>query len=223
MNVPGTPAKTTCPTPRGTSTTEAGEVFWIPCGRLTCPRCGPGLALRTVTAIVLAEPTHAGFVSMPSSKLISDDDIEQAPKRLRTAMGRTARDLNAAGLKWEHVSVVEISPAGRPHVHFLQHGSAVSSKQLREALTRHGVGWAELAPIRRLPVIARYILKAPIGALDLDAEQAVELLELHKARNGGRLATTTAGFWRAPGRPEIRGARAARAVAYGRWRASRAS
>lgn len=223
MNVQGTPINTTCPTPRGTSTTKDGEVFWIPCRRLTCPRCGPGLALRTVTAIMLAEPTHAGFVSMSPSKLRSDDDLEQAPKRLRTAMGRTARDLREAGFEWEHVSVVEVSPAGRPHVHFLQHGSEVSSKQLREALTKHGVGWAELAPIRRLPVIARYILKVPIGALELDAEQAVEVLELHKARNGGRLATTTAGFWQAPGYPEIHGARAARAVAYRRWRASRAS
>ena len=223
MNVPGTPTKTTCPTPRGTSTTTTGELFWIPCGKLTCSRCGPGIALRTVTAIVLAEPTHAGFVSMPSSKLRSDDDIEQAPKRLRTAMGRTARDLNAAGLEWEHVSVLEISPAGRPHVHFLQHGSEVSSKQLREVLATHGAGWAEAAPIRRLPVIARYILKVPIGALDLDAEQAIEVLETHKARNGGRLATTTKEFWRAPGGSEINGARAARAVAYRRWRASRMS
>ena len=223
MNVHGTPTKTTCPRPRGTSTTRDGEVFFIPCGKLTCPRCGPGLALRTVTAIVLAEPARAGFVSMPSSKLRSDDDLEQAPKRLRTAMGRTARDLKVSGLEWEHVSVVEVSPAGRPHVHFLQHGSAVSSKQLREALTRHGVGWAELAPIRRLPVIARYILKVPIGALDFDAEQAVEVLELHKARNGGRLATTTTGFWRAPGLPQIHGARAARVVAYRMWRASRES
>ena len=223
MNVPGTATATTCPKPRGTSTTRSGEVFLIPCARLTCIRCGPGMALRTVTAIVLAEPTHAGFVSMPSSKLRSDDDIEQAPKRLRTAMGRTARDLKAAGLEWEHVSVVEISPSGRPHVHFLQHGAAVSSRQLREALTKHGAGWAELAPIRRLPVIARYILKVPIGALDLDAEQAVEVLETHKELNGGRCVTATTEFWRAPGRPEIHGARAARAVAYRRWRASRAS
>ena len=223
MNVPGAPTKTTCPTPRGTSTTNNGEVFFIPCGKLTCPRCGPGLALRTVTAIVLAEPTHAGFVSMPSSKLRSEDDIEQAPKRLRRAMGRTARDLNAAGLEWEHVSVVEASATGRPHLHFLSHGSAVSSKQLRETLAKHGVGWAEIDSIRRLPTLARYVLKVPIGALDLDAEQAVEVLELHKARNGGRLATTTTGFWRAPGCTEINGVRAARAVAYRMWRASRMS
>jgi len=220
MNVPGTPTKTTCPTPRGTSTTKAGEVFWIPCGKLTCPRCGPGQALRTVTAIVLAEPTHAGFVSLASSKLMSDDDREQAPKRLRTAMGRAARDLREAGLGWEHVSVVEVSPAGRPHVHFLQRGSRVSSKQLRHVLAKHGAGWAELSPIRRLPVIARYVMKVPIGALDLDAEQAVEVLTEHKVRNGGRLVTTTPGFWRAPGRPEIRGARAARAVAYHAWKAT---
>ena len=151
----------------------------------------------------------------------SAHDIEQAPHCLRTAMGRTARDLRDTGFEWEHVSVVEISPRGDRHLHFLQHGSAVSSKQLREALAKHGVGWSELATIRRPPVIARYILKVPIGALDLHTEQAVEVLEMHKARNGGRLATTTSGFWRAPGRPEIDGARAARAVAYRRWRASR--
>lgn len=222
MNVPRA-ATMTCPSPRGTSTTKAGELFWIPCGKLTCPRCGPGLALRTVTAIVLAEPTHAGFVSLAPPKLRSEEDLEQAPKRLRTAMTRTARDLREAGFEWEHVSVVEVSPAGRPHVHFLQHGSEVSSKQLRDALTRHGAGWAELAPIRRLPVVARYVLKVPIGALDLDAEQAVEVLELHKHNNGGKLVSSMSGFWRAPGYPEIHGVRAARAVAYRRWRASRPS
>ena len=146
MNDPGAPIKT-CPSPRGTSITRAGEVYLIPCSALTCARCGPRLALQTMSAIVLAEPARAGFVSMPSSKLRSEGDIEQAPKRLRIAMGRTARDLKAAGLEWEHVSVVEISPAGRPHVHFLQHGSAVSSKQLREMLAKHGAGWAELSPM----------------------------------------------------------------------------
>ena len=223
MNAHGTPTTTTCPTPRGTSTTRDSEVFLIPCGRLTCPRCGPGLALRTVTAIVLAEPVRAGFVSIPPSKLRSKEDIEQAPKRLRTAMGRMARDLREAGFEWQHLSVLEVSARDRLHAHFVQHGAPVSSRQLREALAKHGMGWAELAPIRRPPVIARYLMKIPIGALDLEPEQAIEVLVLHKARNGGRLATTTAGFWRAPGGSEINGARAARAVAYRRWRASRMS
>ena len=223
MNVPGTPTKTTCPTPRGTSTTKDGEVFWIPCRRLTCPRCGPGLALRTATAVVLAEPTHAGFISVPPSKLRSEEDIEQAPKRLRMAMARTARDLREAGFDWQHLSVLEVSARDRLHAHFVQHGSRVSSRQLREVLARHGMGWAELAPIRRPLAIARYLMKVPIGALDLEPEQAIEVLALHKARNGGRLATTTKEFWRAPGGSEISGARAARAVAYRRWRASRAS
>ena len=160
---------------------------------------------------------------MPPSKLRAEVDIEQAPKRLRTAMGRTACDLREAGFEWQHLSVLEVSAKDRLHAHFVQRGSPVSSRQLREVLAKHGMGWAELAPIRRLPVIARYLMKVPIGALDLDPEQAIEVLALHKARNGGRIATTTAQFWRAPGRPEIHGARAARAVAYGRWRASRAS
>ena len=198
-------------------------MFWIACRRLTCPRCGPAAALQTVGAIVLAEPARAGFVSMPPSKLRSEEDIEQAPKRLRMAMARTARDLREAGFDWQHLSVLEVSARDRLHAHFVQHGSAVSSKELRGVLAKHGMGWAELAPIRRLPVIARYLMKGAIGALDLDPEQAIEVLELHKARNGGRIATTTAGFWRAPGGSEISGARAARAAAYRRWRASRAS
>ena len=222
MNIPGTTTTTGCPTPRGTTITPEGERRWLPCGRLVCCFCGPATALKTVSAIRLAAPDRAGYVSLPPSRLSTPELRASAPLLLRTAIGRIARDVLLSGKTWEHVSVVELSTSGsRPHAHFLQRGDPIDSRELRMLAARHDFGWAELSPIRHLAAISRYILKVPIGALDLDAEQAVEVLELHKHNNGGKLLSSTARFWRAPGYPEIHGVRAARAVAYRAWRAKK--
>ena len=221
MNVP-TPTKT-CPTPRGTTMTSAGERRWIPCGRLVCCFCGPATALRTVSAIRLAAPDRAGYLSLPPGQLSTPELRASAPLLLRTAIGRIARDVRLAGKEWQHFSVIELSASGRPHAHFLQRGHQLSPRELRRLAASHDAGWAELAPIRSLPMISRYVLKSPISALDMDPDSATELLARHRELNGGRLATATRRFWRAPGHPEIGGVRAARAIAYRRWRASHTS
>jgi len=133
-------------------------------------------------------------------------------------MGRMAISLRASGLTWEHVSVVELSESDRPHVHFLQRGDEVSTTHLRHASEEQGVGWADIAPIRHLPTLARYVLKVPIGALDLEPDEAVRLLGQHKALNGGRLVSSTRGFWVKDDGQEVAGIRAARKEAYLRWK-----
>lgn len=221
MSVPDTPTRTGCPTPRGTTTTLAGERRWLPCGRLVCPYCGPSTALRTVSGIRLAAPDRAGYLSLPPGQLSTPELRASAPLLLRTAMGRIARDVRLTGKLWGHVSVVELSSSGRPHVHFLQRGDPLLPRELRRLAARHDVGWADLAPIRFLPVISRYMLKVPISALDMGPESATELLVLHRELNGGRLLSATPGFWRGAGGEEIRGVRAARRAAYREWAAGR--
>jgi hypothetical protein len=170
-----------------------------------------------VSAIKLARPTRAGYVSLATEHLATVEQRREAPRLLRAAIGRVALDLRREGLAWEHVSVVELSRSGRPHIHFLQRGDPVDPRRLRTVTRNHGAGWADLSPIRCLPVIARYVLKVPISALDLEPEAAEELLAEHRRLNGGRLVTTTRGFWRGLAGESLAGARAARSAAYRAW------
>ena len=220
MNAPGTPTKTTCPTPRGTSTNRDGEVFFIPCGKLTCPRCGPATALKTASAIRLAAPDRAGYLSLPPGQLSTPELRASAPLLLRRAIRRIAKDVQLTGKTWETASVIELSASGRVHGHFLQRGDSLAPRELRRLAASHNAGWADLAPIRFLPVISRYVLKVPISALDMDPESATELLALHRELNGGRLLSSTPGFWRGAGGVKIRGVRAARRAAYREWAAT---
>ena len=211
-----------CPTPTGITTTRGGERRWIPCGRLLCPHCGSVVALQTVSAIVLAAPERAGFASIPDELLKTSEQRAAAPLVLRKAMRVIAREMAARGRRWEHVAVVELSADRRPHAHFLQHGDAVPPSELRAAAQEAGTGWTQMAPIRRLPVIARYVLKTPISALDLEPEAAVERLAKHKSLNGGKLASATPMFWRDARGQSVAGVQRARREAYAAWKAGRA-
>lgn len=221
MNMPSTSAKTVCPTPRGMTTLRDGTRRLIPCGRLVCPFCGPVTALRTISAIRLASPERAGYLSLPPSRLSTPELRASAPLLLRTAVGRIARDVRLTGKMWEHVSVVELSSSGRPHAHFLQRGDPLSPKELRHLAARHRAGWAGLSPIRHMSTITNYVLKRPVSALDMDADEATELLALHRELNGGRLVSATPGFWRDSRGEAVRGVTAARRAAYYAWVARR--
>lgn len=172
-------------------------------------------------AICLARPERAGFVSLGPEHLATEEDRREAPHRLRVGMGRIAREMRARGYGWEDVHVVEISPFGRPHAHFLQRGSDVPGVELRAVAHANGVGWSQMSRIRNLPVIVRYVLKAPIRALDMEPEGAVEVLWRHKMLNGNRLVTATRGFWRVGTMTQLSGVAKARGAAYSDWLGSR--
>jgi hypothetical protein len=172
-----------------------------------------------VEAIILAAPERAGFASLPDELLETDDQRAEAPLILRRAMSAISREMTSRGVRWQHVAVVELSADQRPHVHFLQHGSDVPPSELRVIAMDAGAGWTEMTPIRHLPVIARYVMKSAIRALDVEPDAAVELLAAHKRLNGNKLASSTAAFWRDARGAPLAGVRVARRAAYEAWKA----
>jgi hypothetical protein len=126
------------------------------------------------------------------------------------ALGDAARALRAEGLAWEYVYVVELSAAGAPHIHFLQHGSEVSGNLFAATVRQTSGGWGDLRQIRHIGRIARCCLKLPLAALDLDPERPEDLLALHLTLNGGKLLHATRHFWRNANGETLQGIRVAR-------------
>ncbi len=181
------------------------------CGRLACSYCGARITLSTVKAIELAAPTASGVLNIPASSLPPGT---QAQLRLfATVLGDAARLLRADGLAWEYAWIVELSETGVPHVHFLQHGSKVSGRRFASAVRATSSGWGDLREIQHLARLARYVLKLPLAALDLDPDRPEDLLALHLTLNGGKLLHASRRFWRNAAGEPLPGIRAARVAA----------
>lgn len=196
-----------CPTPRGFALSSKG---YRPraCRRLRCGYCGPRVTLGTVKALVLAMPHASGVLCLePDSR-----GDEPRLGAFANALGRIARSLRSQGLAWEYAWVVELTPRGAAHVHFLQHGSPVSGSRFRAEAHRVGA-YGDLQPIRHLARIARYVLKLPLAGLDLEPDRPEDLMALHLALNGGALLHASRHFWRDSSGEPLRGLTAAREAA----------
>ena len=204
-----------CPTPRWILADPAeGTRRPLPCGRLVCGICGPIATLRTVSAIEMAKPTRSGVLTMPSH----DDGATVVARELRAVMRSMVQALRREGLAWEHVHVVEVSPEGRPHIHFLQRGADIQPNVLLQVARAHGAGWSAIQPIHNPKPIARYVLKAPLAALDVPILEAASLMLDHVLLNGGRLAGHTRGFWIDASGRVLGGSAKARRAAADAWK-----
>ena len=197
----------TCPTPRGHRLTSDGPRPRS-CGRLACGYCGPRQALSTAIAIQRSAPVGSGVVTLPDPP---PDDLPRL-RAFATVLGRVAADLRGAGHDWEYVWVVELSPTGLPHVHVLQCGSRIQSRDFRRALARHG-GRGNLQPARNVRILARYVLKLPLAGLDRSEIDAEAAMELHLRLNGSKLVHASRNFWTDPSGRSLPGVRTARASA----------
>jgi hypothetical protein len=74
-----------------------------------------------------------------------------------------------------------------------------------------------MAPIRRPPVIARYLLKVPLRALDLPIPEGADVMLRHVVLNGGRLVSSTRGFWKSVDGEPVGGLAQARRAARDAW------
>lgn len=207
-----------CESPKGWRLDfDTGERYPVPCRRLSCPWCGPVTALATVRAIVDAGFDRTGISSVTLPGVVELADARAAGQLIRKLMARMVLDLRSKGYAWQHVAVVELSPAGRPHVHFLQRGHDVPRDVLLAAARSAGAGWTGMDAVRYPSTVARYVLKGALGALDLPPSEAAAAMALHCELNGWRLVSATRAFWRdSEGRP-LPGVRVAREAARVAW------
>jgi hypothetical protein len=210
-----------CPTPgiRGFKRDPSGAYVALPCGRLLCGGCGPVLALGTVSAIRLARFDRCGVLSVAAPELVSEAVARAAGERMRALMRHVVAGVRNRGFVWEHVSTVELSAQGRPHVHFLQRGDPVPSSVLLEIARSVGAGWTAMEPVRHPGQVARYILKHPLSGLALEPSEAAEVMSAHGVLNAWRLVSYTRGFWRDLDGVALGGVRQARQAARVAWRA----
>jgi hypothetical protein len=201
-----------CPNPTGHWFLDprTGERWQTPCRRLRCVRCGPVAALQTAAAIVIAQPEWSAVLSTWGP------DVPTEPGQLFRVFVRAAQivahELRADGKRWEFAWTGEIGEGGTAHVHLLSWGDPVSRKGFRQAASRAGMQWADIQPIRSVPVISKYVVKGALRPLDDPIEGEPHLL-LHLELTGHRIVRASRRFWRNGAEEPLSGLREARAVA----------
>ncbi len=180
-----------CPAPRAYPYRSDGrDIYYQRCRRSTCVACAPQRVLGIVNAIAHQPLCQSGYATLEEVP----DDLREAGKTLRQATSRALRyAATGAAVPW--LTVVELSPSGRPHLHVITREPAISPRAFRDGCRRAGLGVVSIEEVRRPRRLARYIYKTILPEFGTPLIADPVALGLFLECNGGRLIHTR-GFWR---------------------------
>jgi hypothetical protein len=163
------------------------------CGRNTCPTCVLEKILTLIHAINLFPLTQSGVVTLAPDH---EDDHLACAKRLRTGTNAAFRSAKAeTGVLVPRATIVEVSEAGRVHLHLVTRGSKLSRTLFTDACRKAGLGFADLQRVGSPSALSRYLYKSvlpPHGEPLIADERA---LKTFLGLNAGRVINTRGPFW----------------------------
>lgn len=182
-----------CPNPRKYDDPRAdGGVRYEPCGRSSCTVCAAQKVLTLIKAINLAPLAQSGVVTLPDADL----GWTAAARLLRSGTNAAFRFVRQeTGIVVPRATIIEVSDAGRVHLHVVTRGRIVSPDLFAHACIAAGLGFADLQRVRYPKTIARYVFKTilPPPGQPLIAEPTA--LTTFRLVNAGRLINTRGQFW----------------------------
>lgn len=130
---------------------EEGTAFVVPmtCRRWTCPYCADLMRDEWAHRIAVAGPERLVTITNPG-------DTAQGVTR---CLKLIVRDIRGRGLIFEYWGVVELTKAGRPHIHLLQIGDYIANRMLYHFALSHGAGFTDVRRITSGWSAARYCAK----------------------------------------------------------------
>ncbi len=147
-----------CPSPvfgKALMNAKTNDLLPLPCGRWTCPCCGPAKSWRLGSLAAATGPERWITLTRVS------EDVRGAYKRLT----ELSRLLRRRGYTWEYLAVPERHKNGTYHLHLLQKGSYIPQRVLSQLAERAGMGrwvWIKAIPQedpQNAQKVAKYLVK----------------------------------------------------------------
>jgi hypothetical protein len=108
---------------------------------------------------------------------------------------------------------------GRLHIQGVMRADSMGQARFQKVATANGLGRARVRPRVSEPIVAaRYTLKQPLRAFDVENAEAVEILDRHVSRNSKRMIQSRGPFWLDPWRRILSGIGEAVSVSGRRYR-----